>query len=182
MPSNVSGNPVESRGSTKPAADGNGVILRCFNDAERPTAGRWRLSQPIRDAQRVRADEGPGTSVPLADGGREIRFEAGGPAILGYDAKWETTSAAYMRTPRVFPARETPLFDELERLALAGWRLFALTGYARVDFRVAPDNRPIILEINANPCLAADAGFCAAAEQMGLTQKDVVAAILAASR
>ena len=61
----------------KPAADGNGVILRCFNDAERPTAGRWRLSQPIREAQRVRADEGPGTQVPLADGGREIQFEAG---------------------------------------------------------------------------------------------------------
>jgi alpha-mannosidase len=60
----------------KPAADGNGIILRCYNDAERPAAGRWRVTPPIREAYRVRADEGAGTPVPLADGGQEIRFEA----------------------------------------------------------------------------------------------------------
>jgi alpha-mannosidase len=61
----------------KPAADGNGVVLRCYNDAERPTSGRWHLTPAIREAYRIRADELPGTPVPLADGGHEIRFEAG---------------------------------------------------------------------------------------------------------
>jgi alpha-mannosidase len=61
----------------KPAADGLGVVLRCYNDTARPTSGRWRLSRPAAEATRVRADEGQGVRVPLGDGGREIRFEAG---------------------------------------------------------------------------------------------------------
>ncbi|MBA2457665.1 MAG: hypothetical protein H0V43_01770 [Gemmatimonadales bacterium] len=61
----------------KPAADGDGIVLRCYNDSERPTTGRWRLSLPVREVSRILADEGPGPRVPLADGGREIRFEAG---------------------------------------------------------------------------------------------------------
>ena len=41
---------------------------------------------------------------------------------------------------------------------------------------------PYILEVNANPCLAADAGFCAAAAERGLSQTDVVARLLAAAQ
>jgi D-alanine-D-alanine ligase len=59
--------------------------------------------------------------------------------------------------------------------------VFALDGYARVDFRVDRTGQPYILEINANPCLAADAGFCAAAAEQGLTQTDVIARLLAAA-
>lgn len=63
-------------------------------------------------------------------------------------------------------------------LARRCWDLFGLRGYARVDFRVDSQGRPWILEVNANPCLSADAGFIAALEEAGLDQREAVARIL----
>lgn len=108
-------------------------------------------------------------------------YSAARPKIVGYAQKWAPDSAAYRQTPRVFPPREEALFTELERLSLAAWRLFALAGYARVDFRVDAAGRPVILEVNANPCLAADAGFCAAAAEVGMSQADVIDHIVKAA-
>jgi D-alanine-D-alanine ligase len=116
--------------------------------------------------------------LPLA----EILFldHAHRPKIVGYAEKWAADSAAYASTPRHFPtdAADAPLLAELQRLALAAWDAFGLTGYARVDFRVDVGGTPYILEVNANPCLAADAGFCAAAQRAGLTQTDIVAHLI----
>ncbi|HVX80020.1 MAG TPA: hypothetical protein VHB23_01485 [Devosiaceae bacterium] len=103
------------------------------------------------------------------------------PKIVGYAEKWHAGSRAYASTPRVFPPRQEPLFKHLESLARAAWALFGLAGYARVDFRVDRQGAPYILDVNANPCLAADAGFCAAAAERGLTQADVVASLLNAA-
>ncbi len=113
----------------------------------------------------------------LADNGRpcvlppaEIDFSAfapGKPHIVGYNAKWTEDSDEYRQTPRRFdfPASDRPLLDRLSDLACACWNEFDLRGYARVDFRVDPEGRPWILEINANPCLSPDAGFAAALQQ-----------------
>jgi len=102
------------------------------------------------------------------------------PKIVGYAEKWAEGSNAYANTPRSFCAiaGEEPLRRELVRLGLAAWALFGLRGYARVDFRVDDRQTPYILEVNANPCLAADAGFCAAAREAGLTQVEIVAQLL----
>jgi D-alanine-D-alanine ligase len=70
---------------------------------------------------------------------------------------------------------------ELGRLAKACWELFGLAGWARVDFRVDGAGRPFILEINANPCLAPDAGFARALERAGLSFADGIDGILGAA-
>jgi D-alanine-D-alanine ligase len=121
-----------------------------------------------------------GRCLPVA----EIGFTgpAGRPNVVGYDAKWQEDSAAYATTPRLFHDDEQPLFARLRQLALAAWELFDVHGCARVDVRVDEAGRPAILEVNANPCLARDAGFCAAAERAGLSQTDVVRTLLDAAR
>ncbi|MFO7608677.1 MAG: D-alanine--D-alanine ligase [Candidatus Krumholzibacteriia bacterium] len=110
-------------------------------------------------------------------------FPPGKPRIVGYAAKWDLESFEYAHTVRDFPAgaADEPLLAELERLALACWRLFGLRGWARVDFRVDEAGRPLILEVNANPCLSPDAGFAAALHQAGLGYGEAMARILAAA-
>jgi D-alanine-D-alanine ligase len=106
-------------------------------------------------------------------------FAAGAPQITGYDAKWTPESADWAGTPRRFGIeREEPaLAAELNRLALACWHLFGVSGYARVDFRVDETGAPFILEVNMNPCLGEDAGFAASAAEAGLSYDALVARI-----
>jgi D-alanine-D-alanine ligase len=114
----------------------------------------------------------------------EIEFVAypeGKPKIVDYAAKWDEHSAEYRDTPRRFdfPDRDAALLEGLRRNALACWRLFGLSGYARVDFRVDSTGQPWVLEINANPCLSPDAGFLAAAGRAGLDVTAVIRRIVA---
>jgi D-alanine-D-alanine ligase len=159
---------------------GTGAAMMMIARRQAELGGEWFAEAYIDGREfNVALLDGPDgpTTLPIA----EILFTAHSadtPKIVGYAEKWDTQSPAYLSTPRSFPAPEQPLFSELERLSRAAWDAFDLTGYARVDFRVDRAGRPYILEINANPCLAADAGFCAAAARLGLSQTDVVARLL----
>lgn len=120
--------------------------------------------------------------LPIA----EIDFSAlpaGQQAIVDFATKWDPDAPAYNLTPRVFglEEREPVLAAEIRRLSLSCWHAFAMSGYTRVDFRVDGTGRPWVLEVNANPCLAPDAGFAAAAAQAGYAYDDLVAAIVSAA-
>ena len=112
----------------------------------------------------------------------EIVFRADMPVkIVGYDAKWEAGSEADQSTVRSFAFRkaESGLARNLERAALDCWEELGLSGYARVDFRVDAGERLYIIDVNANPCLAEDAGFMATAEEAGWRPAEVFSAIVA---
>ncbi len=116
----------------------------------------------------------------------EIRFvdyPPGKPRIVDYAAKWEPDSFAYTHTPRTFDLApsDQALADRLRALSRDCWQAFGLRGYARVDFRVDAAGQPWILEINANPCLAPDAGFAAALQRAGIPFADCIGAIVAAA-
>ena len=108
-------------------------------------------------------------------------FPEGMSRVLGYDAKWDESSFAYIHTVRDFP-EETPVLGKVREMALAAWRLCRLGGYARVDFRLGENGVPHVLEVNANPCLAANAGFMAAAGKAGLSAGEVIRRILEAAQ
>jgi D-alanine-D-alanine ligase len=109
-----------------------------------------------------------------------LDFPEGKPKIVGYEAKWESDSFEFKNTPRTFEFQENDkkLLDRLKKLALLCWQTFALSGYARVDFRVDGALNPWVLEINANPCLSPDAGYFEAAQRAGLNIESLVALIL----
>jgi D-alanine-D-alanine ligase len=129
----------------------------------------------------------------LADGAEvqvlpvaEILFEGfpeGMSRVIGYEAKWVEDSFACIHTVRHFPEgpEDSDLLRRVREIALASWRLCGLSGYARIDFRLDEEGTPNVLEINANPCLSADAGFMAAAARAGLSHGDVVSRILQAA-
>jgi D-alanine-D-alanine ligase len=113
----------------------------------------------------------------------EIDFSAfppGKPRIVGYRAKWEAASFEFHHTPPrfAFSSADAALLAGLRSLAERCWTLFGLRGWARVDFRVDAAGRPLILEINANPCLSLDAGFAAALGEAGIPFDEAIRRIL----
>ncbi len=113
----------------------------------------------------------------------EIIFQDYGPdkvRIVDYKAKWDPASFEFHHTPRSFDFKpeDMDLIEHLKNLAMQCWKVFHLSGYARVDFRVDEAGRPWILEVNANPCLSPDAGFAAALEQSGISFAEAVRRIL----
>lgn len=105
------------------------------------------------------------------------------PRIVGYDAKWHEKTFECGHTVRRFidPVAEPDLCADLEMLARACWQLFSLAGYARVDFRADAAGEVSILEINANPCIAPDAGFAAALAAGGIAYADAVCGLVTAA-
>lgn len=108
-------------------------------------------------------------------------FPAQKPRLVGYRAKWDEPSFEYRNTVRRFvdEHEESVLCAALRQIASRCWDIFRLRGYARVDFRVDADGRPWVLEVNANPCLSADAGFAAALEQADISIDDAIRRIIA---
>ncbi|MCB1513554.1 MAG: ATP-grasp domain-containing protein [Hyphomicrobiaceae bacterium] len=108
------------------------------------------------------------------------RLPDGQRSIVDFGAKWDPDALAYHLTPRRFglDKEEPSLATEIGRLSLACWQAFGLTGYARVDFRVDSDGQPLVLEVNANPCLAPDAGFAAAAAEAGVGYDALIASLV----
>jgi len=103
--------------------------------------------------------------------------------IITFKAKWQKGSFEYEHTCRCFSFanRDIPLRQQLAKIARGCWNIFGLRGFARVDFRVDHAGKPWVLDINANPCLAPDSGFIAAAKEAGLNFNQVIKRVLNAS-
>ncbi len=109
-----------------------------------------------------------------------VDFPKDMPKILDYAAKWDEETFEYKHTVRTFdfPESDRVLLDEIEKIVIKCWQVFNLHGYARVDFRVNKNNRPFVLEINANPCISEDSGFYAACLKSGIEFQTAVKNIL----
>jgi len=126
----------------------------------------------------------------VAEGGKprvlpipEMRFEdwpADRPRIVGYRAKWDEESRECEKTVRTFGLEDeaSALAMKLAEQAQTVWHLFGVRGYVRVDFRVDSFGKPMILEINPNPCLESKAGMAAAAAAAGISYGALVEQIL----
>ena len=98
--------------------------------------------------------------------------------IVSYRSKWESgcdeDSGAQPQCPADLPSE---LSDELQRLAMQAWKVVGGDGYGRVDFRIDRAGKPWILEVNANPDLAPDAGLARMAGVDGMDYGALVRAI-----
>ncbi|MFC2101689.1 ATP-grasp domain-containing protein, partial [Bacteroidota bacterium] len=125
------------------------------------------------------AGSGGAEVLPLAEM-QFLDFPADKPRILGFRSKWEEDSFEYTHTTRSFDAGEEDRLLHLRMMELceACWKGFGLIGYARIDFRVTEKGDPMIIDINANPCLSESGGFAAALKQAGYSFKEAVRRIL----
>jgi alpha-mannosidase len=68
--------------SAKPAEEGDGLVLRCYNARAESVEGRWLLGRAVGSAVLARADEHGARELPLSSGGRSIPFRAGPRALV----------------------------------------------------------------------------------------------------
>ena len=71
------------------------------------------------------------------------------------------------------------LASRIQKIAKRIYRTLALDGYARIDFRLSPDNVPYFLEANPNPEIAEAEEFSQAAQFDGLEYDAMLERILA---
>jgi D-alanine-D-alanine ligase len=117
------------------------------------------------------------TALPIAeiDFGRMPR---GLWRIVSYRSKWEVGSDEDLGGVPRCPADLAPdVATEVRRVALGAWRIVGGHGYGRVDMRIDAAGRPWILEVNANPDFAPDAGLARMARAAGIEYPALVRAI-----
>lgn len=89
--------------------------------------------------------------------------------IVTYRSKWDTGSAEDLGSAPRCPARlPAGSAARVRRTAVAAWRLVGGSGYGRVDMRIDERGQPWILEVNANPDIAPDAGLARMAQVAGI--------------
>ncbi|MSQ98159.1 MAG: D-alanine--D-alanine ligase [Xanthomonadales bacterium] len=152
-------------------------------ESTRRHGGEWFAEEFIAGREfniSVLQQDGQPRILPMAEM-TFVDYPADKPKIVGYAAKWEPEAPEFHATCREFPVLSGELFNALQQDVLACWEAFGLSGYARVDFRVDEAGKPWVLEVNANPCIAADAGFIAAAQRTGIAHEQVVEHIVQAA-
>src|SRR4051812_11614315 len=98
--------------------------------------------------------------------------------IVTYQSKWAPGSVddvgGVPRCPARLPAKVSA---ECRRVALKAWQLSGGFGYGRVDMRIDANGQPWILEVNANPDIAPDAGLARMARVVGIEYSALIRSI-----
>lgn len=91
------------------------------------------------------------------------------PRIATAKVKWDTE---FQRRHGIVTdaAKELPagVEREIQRVTKLAYHALGLSGYARADWRLSPDGKVHLLEINANPDLATDEDFALSAKAAGI--------------
>lgn len=102
------------------------------------------------------------------------------PKICTYNAKWVAGSEDYNWTMGAqCPARlDAELGRQIQNLAVSAFRAMGCRDYARIDFRLSPDNEPYILEVNPNPDISPEAGLARSARASGRSYTQLIGEVV----
>lgn len=107
------------------------------------------------------------------------RLEPGHANIATERVKWDYEYQEKIGLD-THPARKLPsgVARKLPRLCKQIYRILGLSGYGRLDFRLAADGQPYLLEANPNPNLTYGEDFAESADKAGLDYEDLIQRIL----
>ena len=91
-----------------------------------------------------------------------------GPTMLTYRAKWNDCYREKWKIDFVFADLEADLRRKIESICKRVFRILHLQDYARIDLRLRPDGRIVVLEANPNPDIAYGEEVAEAAEKDGM--------------
>jgi len=101
------------------------------------------------------------------------------PKIATYKAKWDEKYRKRWGIKNRFAEDLSPdLVKTIEKRAKKIYRLLSIHGYARIDFRLTPENEIVFLEANPNPILAEDEDFAESARKGGVEYPRLIEKLL----
>lgn len=160
-----------------PGMDFVRAIKRIHKEANQPALVERFIDGREFNVSVIQTSRGPKV-MPLAEIDLS-RLRENHIAIIDYSAKWEADSFAYNNTPRVIPAPLEPRVESrIRQAALDAWQAGDCRDYARIDFRMADDEIPQVIEVNPNPDISLDAGFAAAIDAGGISYDEFVTTTL----
>jgi len=112
---------------------------------------------------------------------RECCFNADGdqgPLILTYRCKWDDDYREKWKITFGFAELEPAVLKNVERVCKRAYRALQLQDYGRMDLRLTPDNRLVILEANPNPDIAYGEEVAEAAERTGISYESLIDKII----
>jgi len=159
----------------KPAAQGSTIgITIVRQSADWPTALK-RAHEYDREAMIETYIPGRELTVSVLSGMALPAIEIVAPdGFYDYAAKYQKGRTRYL-CPAPLPAT---IRKRLERLALQSYAVVGCEGAARVDFRVTPQGRPFVLEINTIPGMTETSLLPMAAAKAGLNYDTLTERIL----
>src|SRR5690606_11621480 len=179
------------------------IVKSSFEDASLGIAQASVVSSPEKLVERVRfMHERFGTDAIVEEyvEGRELyvgvignrrlqtlpvwemtfnRWAEGAPRIATEKVKWDR---AYQRAHdiKTGPAQglDRAVVTRIERISRQVYRALGLSGYARIDLRLGPDDKVWVLEANGTPDLARDEDFAESARAAGIEYPALIQRIL----
>lgn len=101
------------------------------------------------------------------------------PKIATYKAKWDEEYRKRWGLENQFAEGLDPaVMVSIRRTCKRIYHLLTIDGYARLDLRLARDNKVYFIEANPNPILAEDEDFAQSALKAGLTYPELVERII----
>ena len=108
---------------------------------------------------------------------RECSFESDssdGPALATYRVKWNEQYRAKHNIKFGFAKLEPEVAMSVERVCKRVYRILQIRDYGRIDVRLTPDNKLVVLEANPNPDLAYGEEVAEAAEKGGVQYEQLI--------
>jgi D-alanine-D-alanine ligase len=107
------------------------------------------------------------------------KLPEGTPKIAGAEVKWEEDTEAYKATKPFFPEDlDEPTLAKLRETAIQAFQALQLRDYGRIDFRLDPQGKPHVLEVNPNPYLLPSAELSMAAKKSGRSYSELIGEIV----
>jgi len=104
-----------------------------------------------------------------------------GPCLATYRVKWNEEYRKKWNIEYGFAELDSQTVKNIERTCKKVYRVLQLKDYARVDLRLTPDNKIVILEANSNPGLAYGEDVAEAAKKYGICYEDLIKRIISIS-
>jgi D-alanine-D-alanine ligase len=117
------------------------------------------------------------TALPI----RECIFDSEnpqGPQLATYRVKWNRKYREKWNIRFDFAELETPIIKNIERICKRVYRLLRMRDYGRIDLRLTPDNKLVVLETNPNADIAYGEDVAEAAEKAGITYEKLIDRII----